>query len=292
MASSPEAARRTAAHIARWALWPVCGAIAVVVTLAWLGHGSPSTERAATPASTSVPAAAPHHERVDSGDLVQAPAPTSSPVVAHTAIDALARLEKARANPLPPSAANASNTFDEALQHAFSYPAFDALDGRTDAEGLIEAAAWADACARSTLPAQDQTLRCTDTRLRDPHYADLLLRKAAEAGQPAAALTLASRNPTQWLEIPLANDDTLGEHIFTLAAHGNGTALAMLTQWCAVPDACTDSQLTRNTLALLQLGLYKTGTSDPSQYLTGDADQQRAAVDRADALRKLLKWPS
>lgn len=289
MASSPEAAKRTAAHIARWAIWPVCGAIAVAVTLAWLGHGSLRTESAATPVSTSTTAAAPHHERVDAA---QPPAHTSSPVVAHTAIDALARLEKARANPLPPSAANASNTFDEALQHALSYPAFDALDGRTDAEGLIEAAAWADACARSTLPAQDQTLRCTDARLRDPHYADTLLRKAAEAGQPAAALTLASRNPTQWMEVPLANDDTLGEHIFTLAAHGNATALAMLTQWCATPDACTDSQLTRNTLALLQLGLYKTGTSDVSQYLTGNADEQRAAVDRADALRKLLKWPS
>ncbi|WP_133648694.1 hypothetical protein [Paraburkholderia flava] len=289
MASSPEAAKRTVAHIARWAIWPVCGAIAVAVTLAWLGHGSLRTESAVTPVSTSTTAAAPHHERVDAA---QAAAHTSSAVVAHTAIDALARLEKARANPLPPSAANASNTFDEALQHALSYPAFDALDGRTDAEGLIEAAAWADACARSTLPAQDQTLRCTDARLRDPHYADTLLRKAAEAGQPAAALTLASRNPTQWMEVPLANDDTLGEHIFTLAAHGNATALAMLTQWCATPDACTDSQLTRNTLALLQLGLYKTGTSDASQYLTGNADEQRAAVDRADALRKLLKWPS
>lgn len=292
MASSPEAAKRTAAHIARWAIWPVCGAIAVAVTLAWLGHGSRRTESTATPVSMSTTAAAPHHERVDSAQAPTSPTSTSSQVVAHTAIDALARLEKARTHPLPPTAANASNTFDEALQHALSYPAFNALDGRTDAEGLIEAAAWADACARSTLPAQDQTLRCTDARLRDPHYADLLLRKAAEAGQPAATLTLASRNLTQWMEIPLANDDTLGEHIFTLAAHGNSTALAMLTQWCAAPDACTDSQLTRNTLALLQLGLYKTGTSDASQYLTGNADEQRAAVDRADALRKLLKWPS
>ncbi|MGH8778494.1 hypothetical protein [Paraburkholderia sp.] len=292
MTSSPEAAKRTATNIAQWIAWPVCGMIAVALTLAWMGRWSLPSESASVPAP--VPVAAAHHERAVAEQTLNAtlPSPASPPVAAHTAIDALARLEKAHANALPPDVANASQTFDEALQHALSYPAFDALDGRSDPEGLFEAAAWANACARSTLPAQDRALRCGDARLRDPHYADMLLRKAAEAGQPAATLTLASRYPAQWMDVPLGDDDTLGEHIFTLAAHGNGSALAMITQWCAASDACTDTRLTRNTLALLQLGLYKTGTSDASQYLTGDANERRAATDRAGALRKLLKWPS
>ncbi len=216
-------------------------------------------------------------------------APASS---THIGIDVLSRLETAgRDKSLIQPEANLSNTLDEALQRALSFPDFGALAGRTDPEGLFEAAAWVDACERGAFAAQEMSLRCREPDLHGAHYADDLLKQAADAGQPGAVLSLAARHPEQWLEIPLRSGGMLGDRVFALAARGRSAALVLLSQLCAVPDACVDEQLTRNVLALLQLSIYKTGTSETGDYLTGAEINRREAVDRAERIRTALQWP-
>ncbi len=216
-------------------------------------------------------------------------APTSSPNVG---VDVLSRLETAGRDrsPIQPEI-NLTNTLDEALQRALSFPDFGALAGRTDPEGLFEAAAWADACERGALAAQDMTLRCREPDRHGAHYADDLLKQAADVGQPGAVLTLAARHPEQWMEIPLRSGGMLGDRVFALAALGRSAALVLLSQLCAVPDACVDEQLTRNVLALLQLSIYKTGTSAAADYLTGAEPERREAIERTARLRTALNWP-
>ncbi|MFM0594921.1 hypothetical protein [Paraburkholderia dilworthii] len=216
-------------------------------------------------------------------------APASS---THVGIDVLSRLETAgRDKSLIQPEANLSNTLDEALQRAQSFPDFGALAGRTDPEGLFEAAAWVDACERGAFAAQDMSLRCREPDRHGAHYADDLLKQAADAGQPGAVLSLAARHPEQWMEIPLRSGGMLGDRVFALAALGRSAALVLLSQLCAAPNACVDEQLTRNVLALLQLSIYKTGTSETGEYLTGSEINRREAVDRAARLRTELQWP-
>ncbi|MCX4161872.1 MULTISPECIES: hypothetical protein [Paraburkholderia] len=275
-----------------WLGWIACGVATIAVTLglmAWLAPAQSSGIVAAVTRATTQPRPV---ETGQSAAPVAPSLPVSQGPTAGSPVDMLARLEAARSNAAFQPGGIASDTMADALQHAFSYPNFSALENRADAEGLFEAAAWADACVRGTLSANEQSLRCSDTRLRDAKYADDLLHKAAAAGQPAAVLALANLYPAEWLNVPLAGSDTLGDRVLTLAAHGNASALALLSQWCASPKACTDAQLTRNTLALLQVSLFKTGTSEVNQYLIGKTDEQQAAISRADSLRKLLGWPS
>lgn len=286
------AEKRTATSMWVWLGWTVCGVATIALTLGLMGWLAPAQSGwiAATMTRATTPP-----QPVETGHPA---APVSPPPsvpqgsAAGSPVDMLARLEAARSNAAFQPGSITSDTMSDALQHAFSYPNFNALQGRTDAEGLFEAAAWADACVRGTLSANEQSLRCSDTRLHDARYADDLLHKAAAAGQPAAVLALANLYPAEWLNVPLAGSDTLGDRVLTLAAQGNASALALLSQWCAAPKACTDPQLTRNALALLQLSLFKTGTSEVSQYLIGKPDEQQTAIARADSLRKLLGWPS
>ncbi|WP_133116808.1 hypothetical protein [Paraburkholderia acidicola] len=284
--------KRTATSIWGWLGWIACGVATIAVTLGLMAWLAPA--QSGRIAATVTPATTPP-QPVETGKSAAQVAP-SLPVpqgpAAGSPVDMLARLAAARSNAAFQPGGITSDTMSDALQHAFSYPNFSALENRADAEGLFEAAAWADACARGTLSASEQSLRCSDTRLHDARYADDLLHKAAAAGQPAALLALANLYPAEWLNVPLAGSDTLGDRVLTLAAQGNASALALLSQWCASPKACTDPQLTRNTLALLQLSLFKTGTSEVGLYLIGNADEQRAAINRADSLRKLLSWPS
>lgn len=134
-------------------------------------------------------------------------------------------------------------------------------------------------------------MRCREPNRHGANYADELLRQAADAGQPGAVLTLATRHPDQWMEIPLRSGAMLGDRVFTLAALGRSGAIALLSQLCAVPDACVDDQLTRNVLALLQLSRFKTGTLQVDSYLSGTDASRRAAQDRAAQIRAQLQWP-
>lgn len=288
MPSLPKQNPRPMLPIWTYAGWTVCGVVAVAVTLASMGRWPHAAPTGAPPVAIRTTAPA----RTDTGNRVTA-APSLPPSSSGPGIDVLSRLEAAaRSRDADALQANPSNTMTEALQRALSYPGFSALAGRSDAEGLVEAAAWADACARDAMVAQERLLRCSDTRLRGAHVADELLVKAADAGQPAAVLTLAERNPAQWMEIPLPGGEMLGDRVFGLAAHGNPAALALLSQWCANADACTDARLTRNVLALLQLSIFKTGTSEPAGYLTGSDSERHDAFERAARLRAALKWAS
>ncbi|SDI25040.1 hypothetical protein [Paraburkholderia phenazinium] len=292
MQSLRKAEKSTAKSLWSFAGWVICGGVTIAVTLALMGHwplfAAARTMPVAMHATTQVP------DVLTPGGVSAAQRPTVEPAAfAHPGIDVLARLESAaRSSTAAQSGPNTSETLTEALQRALSYPDFSALAARSDPEGLVEAAAWADACERGALSAQDEGLRCGDVKLHGASYADDLLKKAADAGQPAAVLALADRYPDQWLEIPLPSGEMLGDRVFTLAAHAYPAALAMLSQLCSAPEVCANGLLTRNVLALLQLGMSETGTSDAGQYLTGTESEQRAATDRAAQLRAALHWPS
>lgn len=278
----------------RWWLFAGCGVLGLA-TIAltaglmgrWPTRADPATQiavQSGVEPGTSGPVT--NHR---SQAVASAAAPASS---AHVGIDVLTRLETAaRDQSLIRPETNLSNTLDEALQRALSVPDFGALAGRTDPEGLFEAAAWVDACERGAFAAQELSLRCREPDRHGAHYADDLLKQAADAGQPGAVLTLAARHPEQWLEIPLHSGGMLGDRVFALAARGRSAALVLLSQLCAVPDACVDEQLTRNVLALLQLSIYKTGTSESGDYLTGSETTRREAVERTARLRTALQWP-
>ena len=285
--------KRTAISLWSGVGWAICGCVAIAVTLVAMGRwpaGGGGMTPVAMPAGTQGSGAV-ASVRTGAGGVQRSLAQPAS--AATNGVDVLARLETAAGSGhAVQSETNTSNTLNEALQRAFSYPDFTALAGRSDPEGLVEAAAWADACAGGMLAAQEQLLRCGDAKLHEARYAEDMLKKAADAGQPAAVLALAQRYPAQWLEIPLPGGDMLGDRVFALAARGHPAALAMLSQLCAVEGACVEPQLTRNVLALLQLSIYKTGTSDVSQYLTGPESERRAAADRAAQLRARLNWPA
>nr|WKF61298.1 hypothetical protein HUO10_005829 [Paraburkholderia busanensis] len=277
--------------------WSGCAAATVALTVALMGQW-PSREHA------PVRGVAQWQSRQQSDLDAQASPPASRVGLKATAlpepasstragIDVLARLESAgrAGSAAQTDARNFSDSLDDALQRALAFPDFGALAGRSDAEGLFEAAAWADACERNALPAQETALRCREPDRHGPNYADELLRQAADAGQPGAVLALATRHPDQWMEIPLRSGAMLGDRVFTLAALGRSGALALLSQFCAVPNACVDDQLTRNVLALLQLSRFKTGTLEVDQYLSGPDTTRRAAQDRAAQIRAQLQWP-
>lgn len=292
MRSLRKAEKTIAISLWSFAGWVICGCVTIAVTLALMGRwplfaaGHPTP--VASHATTQIP------DVLAAGGVTSTQRSTPEPSAsAHAGIDVLARLESAaRSETAVQLGANTSNTLTDALQRALSYPDFSALAARSDPEGLVEAAAWADACERGALSDQEEGLRCGDVKLHGERYADDLLKKAADAGQPAAVLALADRYRDQWLEIPLSSGGMLGDRIFTLAARANPAALAMLSQLCAAPDACVNGLLTRNVLALLQLSMSETGTSDAGQYLTGTESDQRAAVDRTAQLRAALHWPS
>ncbi|PQV49198.1 hypothetical protein [Paraburkholderia sp. BL21I4N1] len=285
-------ARKPAAM--RWWLFAGCGvlglgtiALTAVLMGQWPTRADPATQIAAQ--SDVEPRIS---RPVTNRHGLTAASSTASASSAHVGIDVLSRLETAgRDATLIRPESNLSNTLDEALQRALSFPDFGALAGRTDPEGLFEAAAWVDACERGAFAAQDLSLRCREPGRHGAQYTDDLLKQAADAGQPGAVLTLAARHPEQWVEIPLNGGGMLGDRVFALAALGRSAALVLLSQLCAVPDVCVDEQLTRNVLALLQLSIYKTGTSEAGDYLTGSENNRREAVERAARLRTALQWP-
>jgi len=292
MRSSRKAEKTAATSLLSFAGWVICGSVTIAVTLALMGRWPTFAAGRTTPVATQAATQTP--DALATGSAHSTPRLTNEPnSSAHSGIDVLAQLESAgRSGTAVQSGPGISNTLSEALQRALSYPDFSALVARSDPEGLAEAAAWADACERGVLSAQEEGLRCGDVKLHGARYADDLLKKAADASQPAAVLTLADRYPDQWLGIPLPSGDMLGDRVFALAARANPAALAMLSQLCSVPDACVNGLLARNVLALLQLGTSETGTSDTSQYLTGTQSDQSAAAERAAQLRAALHWPS
>jgi hypothetical protein len=292
MLSSRKAEKTTAISLWSFAGWVICGSVTIAVTLALMGRWPLFAAGSITPVAIHTAAQIP--DALANGAVRSTPQAINEPhASAHSGVDVLARLESAgHGGTAVQSGPDISNTLSEALQHALSYPDFSALVTRSDPEGLAEAAAWADACERGALSAQEEGLRCGDVKLHGARYADDLLKKAADAGQPAAVLTLADRYPDQWLGIPLPGGDMLGDRVFALAAHANPAALAMLSQLCSAPNACVDGVLARNVLALLQVGTSETGTSDASQYLTGTESDRSAASERAAQLRAALHWPS
>ncbi|MFM0069158.1 hypothetical protein [Paraburkholderia aspalathi] len=200
-------------------------------------------------------------------------------------VDVLAQLEAAHATPYVPNSTSQSTSLPEAFQRAMRTPAFDSLAGRTDPEGLFEAAAWAMACLQGEMP--DAVIRCSDGRLRDPRYAEGMMARAAGAGQPGAILELAMRYPTQWNTISLDSGVMLEDAIYMLARHGDMRALDQLRQWCTAGNHCRDPLLTRNVLMLLMLRVpgdrYR--PEDGERDIEGSADDQQRAATRVAEIR-------
>ncbi|MFC0400872.1 hypothetical protein [Paraburkholderia rhizosphaerae] len=196
-------------------------------------------------------------------------------------VDVLEQLAAPRATPWVPAATSQSATLSEAYQRAMEFPVFDSLASRKDPEGLFETAAWADACRQ--VEVHDATLRCGDSRLRDPAYAETVLARAAGTGQAGAILELAMRYPTSWNTISLGNGVMLDDALYMLAQHGNLRALDLLRQWCTLGNHCKEPTLTRNVLMLLMF--RATGVSyqaaDAASGFEGSAADIRRAESRA-----------
>lgn len=280
--------QRWSAAVGKIVGWAACG-IAVVVLTLWAMGVWPRIEAAGHKSgdfSHMQPSS--NAERYSEQNVV----PTEQSRPARKPIDALNRLVAAHELTFHAVGSGASSSLGEAMERAMSYRQFSTLASRTDSEGLFEAALWAEACARGTLAAQDAALRCSDPQLRDLSYADVLLERAADSGHPAAIMTLAILQRTQLADIVFRNGDTLIDRVFALASRANASALTLVIQYCAVPNACADEPLTQNVLMLLQQHAANPALPGVESNLVGDPAERRAAIDRESELRRKFGWPS
>jgi hypothetical protein len=269
-------------RIRKWIVWPlfiICGLGTVFVTAWLLRHEPPA----------SLPAVS---REAHANNARYVPVQTfAAPAVQQSqGIDVLAELEAAHNAPYLTRSSALSNNINEAMQRALIYTTFAPLSERTDAEGLYEAAAWAMACNRHSMP--DQAQRCSIPQLLDPAYADDLLYAAASAGQPGAVLEWTARHLTQWQVLPAAGGGMMRDRLFALASHGDTQALAITRQLCTSSNACSNGALTRNVLAILLVGIMQRASgSVPLQtdsILEGSPSDRRQAAERAEQLRRNL----
>jgi hypothetical protein len=259
--------------------WIACGGLGCAITL-WFAdpwQGQPA-DSAPPPLVISTPQPSAPSEPM--------PPPRNEPP-ADTGLDVLGRLASAARESIAtlPRSSTRSDTLADAFTRSQASSDFSGLIARRDPESLFQAAAWVRGCIDNVIPKTEP--RCQDTTVRDPALYAQLLRQAASEGHPGAVLELVTQNPTQWNVIVLPDSRTLLDHLFAMAAAQDIGALEMLKQLCAMPDACQDARLARNTLTVLKLGkAHSVSPSQYGEYLEGTAKEQQQAIQRAAQLAR------